>query len=147
MLSSDYADATEIDRLSFHHPWDSEQYNKALRCPHTIGLVAEYGHCIVGVCLYGVHAEHYHLLRLAVHPDCRRAGVGRILVNRLAAKVTPKRPRIVLEIPETQLDGQLFLRRMGFRATEVLREWCGGEDAYAMEYRLDEERVSGRAGA
>jgi len=43
----------------------------------------------------------------------------------------------MLEVRETNLDAQLFFRRMGFRAVSVLRDFYDDtvEDAYVMQYR------------
>jgi hypothetical protein len=46
-------------------------------------------------------------------------------------------------VRETGLAAQYFFRSQGFRATEVVREHFGdtGEDAYLMQYLLDESVI------
>jgi ribosomal-protein-alanine N-acetyltransferase len=65
-------------------------------------------------------------------------------VAKLVGKLSShRRTRIVLHVRETGLASQFFYRSQGFRATEVVREHFGdtGEDAYLMQYFLDESLV------
>lgn len=49
------------------------------------------------------------------------------------------RQEILLNIRESNLDGQLFFRKQEFRGRRVVREHYEdtGEDAYIMQFRLD----------
>ncbi|MGC8639798.1 MAG: GNAT family N-acetyltransferase, partial [Isosphaeraceae bacterium] len=80
----------------------------------------------------------------ATHPDCRRQGIGRQMVNKLVSKLSSqRRNRIALCVRETNLPSQFFFRTVGFRAVEVLREHFPdtGEDGYTMLYHLDESVI------
>jgi ribosomal-protein-alanine N-acetyltransferase len=56
------------------------------------------------------------------------------LISKLAYQ---RRNRIQLEVRETNLAAQLFLKHLGFRATGVLRSFYedSTEDAFLMQYR------------
>ncbi len=63
------------------------------------------------------------------------------MVAKLVGKLSShRRTRIALSVRETNLFAQLFFRIQGFRAMEVVREHYQdtGEDAYVMQYLLDE---------
>jgi ribosomal-protein-alanine N-acetyltransferase len=61
------------------------------------------------------------------------------MVNKLLSKLEPnRRNRIMLEITETNLAGQLFFKKAGFRAISVLKDFYENTDldAYLMQYRV-----------
>ena len=69
------------------------------------------------------------------------------MVAKLVGKLSShRRNRIALYVRETNLPAQLFYRVQGFRATEVVREHYldTGEDAYLMQYHLDESMIEDR---
>lgn len=125
----------EIDALSFVRPWTEEEFLAILRERSIIGQVVEIGERVVGYVIYRLRPASLELLRLAVHPDCRRIGCGGIILRKLRSKLSPgRRERIDVIVPESALPMQLLLRDHGFRATQVLRGWCGDEDAFDFSY-------------
>ena len=63
------------------------------------------------------------------------------MVAKLISKLSShRRTRITLEVRETNLAAQLFFRTQGFKAMRVLRTYYedSGEDAFLMQYRLDD---------
>lgn len=144
MIRRDMPSVCCIEELSFEFPLSEEEFIKLLRNRNCIGMVAEKDEEVVGFMIYELHKNHLHLLAFAVHPDHRRSGVGRSMVQKLIDKLSPdRRNRLLLEIRETNLDGQLFFRDMGFKAQSVLRDFYEetDEDAYLMIWRLPVEAV------
>jgi ribosomal-protein-alanine N-acetyltransferase len=92
--------------------------------------------------IYELHKDELRILNLAVAPEVRRSGIGSTMVNRLIAKLTEQRRRVVSAvIDERNLDGQLFLSACGLQAVELLKGHYGiiGEpdrDAIRFEYRI-----------
>jgi len=130
MIRRDMPEVLRIEAAGFDPPWAEEDFIRHLRERNCIGMVAEYDETIVGFMLYELHKTRLELLKLAVHAECRRQGVGQQMVGKLTGKLSSnRRNRIAMEICERNLDGQLFFRSMGFYAFAVVA------DAYAMQYR------------
>ncbi len=78
----------------------------------------------------------FDVLHVAVAPEWRRRGIGRLLVDRFDPRPRQAPARVQLSVPETHLPLQLLLRAAGYRAVRVLRDYYVGEDAYLMEKGL-----------
>ena len=138
MIRRDVPEVLDIENRSFEFPWVEEDLIRCLRQRNCIGMVAEHAERVVGFMIYNLHKSRLEVLNFAIHPDFRRCGVGQQMVNKLVLKLNSnRRSQIVLALADFNLDGQLFFRAMGFRATKVLwhHNHIGGDD-YQMEYRL-----------
>jgi ribosomal-protein-alanine N-acetyltransferase len=141
MIRRDMPEVLSIEHSSFDHAWAEEEFLRVLRQRNCIGMVAEHGERIVGFMIYELHRNKIQVLDFAVHPDFRRMGVGGQMTSKLVGKLSvQRRNRIALLVRETNLAAQLFFRSLSFRASEVVREHFQdtGEDAYVMQYLLDE---------
>ena len=138
LIRRDMESVLAIEADSFEFPWPEEEFIKRLRQRNCIGMVAEWDEEIAGYFLYEMHRTHYTLINFAVHPDMQMVGVGRRMMEKMQDKLSnERRSRMTMVLREKNLDGHLFLRAMGFRAVDVLRDWWDGcdEDAYVFEYR------------
>ncbi len=139
MARFDIPKVLAIESASFSFPWLEEDFIRYLKRKNRIGMVAEHDDRIVGYMLYGLRKSRIHLPKLAVAQDFRLQGVGRQMMAKMIAKLSPKRRRLLLlEVEETNLPAQLFLRRLGFRAVSVLRDFYQDsvEDAYSFEFHI-----------
>ena len=139
-LGRDLPEVLVIELRSFGDGrWDAEEFECYLRNRGCFAMVAIYGGDVVGYIVYKrMKIRELWLLNLAVHPDHRRRGVARRLIEALKEKLRPeRRTRIVEKVRETNLAAQLFFRSQGFRAVGVERRAFEdtGEAAYVMEYR------------
>jgi ribosomal-protein-alanine N-acetyltransferase len=139
MIRRDMPEVLQTEQDSFEFAWTEEDFLRCLRQRNCIGMVAEQGEKVVGFMIYELHKAKLHILNFAVHPPCRRAGIGAQMVSKLISKLSShRRTRITLEVRETNLAAQLFFRTQGFRALRVLRSYYedSGEDAFLMQYSL-----------
>ncbi len=139
MIRRDMPEVLKIEAGSFEFPWTEEDFIRCLRQRNCIGMVAEHDERVVGFMIYELHKTRLHIVNFAVHPTFRRRGVGTQMANKLIGKLShQRRPRISLEVSENNLDGQLFWRRMGFRAVSTLKDFYdeSDQDAYRFEYRM-----------
>jgi ribosomal-protein-alanine N-acetyltransferase len=142
MIRRDMPEVLHTEQQSFEFSWSEEDFLRCLRQRNCIGMVAEQGEKVVGFMIYELHKNKLHILNFAVHPGQRRLGVGGQMVAKLISKLSShRRTRITLEVRETNLPAQLFLRRQGFRAVRVLRGYYedSGEDAFVMQYQFADD--------
>lgn len=139
MIRRDMVEVLDLEQRSFEYAWTEEDFLRCLRQRNCIGMVAEQKEKILGFMVYELHKRALHVLNLAVHPENRRRGVGTQMVERLKSKLsTHRRSRVSMELRETNLPAQLFLRSRCFRAEKVLPHFYedSGEDAFRFAYML-----------
>jgi ribosomal-protein-alanine N-acetyltransferase len=139
MIRRDMQEVLDIENDSFEFPWAEDDFIRCLRQRNCIGMVADFEDRIGGFMVYELHKTRLHLLNVAVAKPFRRRGLGSRMVQKLMGKLSDdRRNRILLEVRETNLDAQLFFRKLGFRAVSVLRSFYDDspEDAYLMQFRL-----------
>jgi [ribosomal protein S18]-alanine N-acetyltransferase len=142
MIRRDMPEVLQTEQESFEYAWTEEDFLRCLRQRNCIGMVAEQGEKVVGFMIYELHKNKLHILNFAVHPACRRLGVGAQMTAKLVSKLSShRRTRITLEVRETNLGAQLFFRSQAFRAVRVLRGFYedSGEDAFLMQYKLADD--------
>tara|TARA_R110002049_G_scaffold72490_7_gene187584 strand:- start:167835 stop:168311 length:477 start_codon:yes stop_codon:yes gene_type:complete len=145
MIRRDMPAVLAIENNAFEFSWTEEDFIRCLRQRNCIGMVAEQDDKVVGFMIYELHKNRLHILNFAVNPDQRRNGIGNAMIGKLLGKLShERRNRIMLEVRETNLEAQLFFKKLGFRAISVLRDFYDDtvEDAYLMQYRYqptDEE--------
>jgi len=138
-IRRDMPEVLNIETSSFEFPWSEEDFIATLQQRNCIGMVGEVDGEVVGYIVYEMGKEEFHILNLAVRPDCRRRGVGNRLIDKIIGKLRHgQRSKIELEVRETNLAAQLFFRRYGFQAESVLKDFYEDtiEDAYSMAYRM-----------
>lgn len=149
MIRRDMPSVLAIEEKSFEFPWTEEQFIRCLRQRDCIGMVqTDKDEHVQGFMIYELHKNRLHLLSFAVDPMCRRMGVGTEMINKLISKLAyQRRNRIVLEVRESNLGAQLFFKKLGFRATGVLKDFYEDcrDDAYLFQYRHTEEGAAMRS--
>jgi [ribosomal protein S18]-alanine N-acetyltransferase len=145
MIRRDMPEVLNIERESFEFPWFEEDFIRCLRQRNCIGMVAEHGERVVGFMIYELHKTRLHILNFAVANGMRVRGVGKQMADKLASKLSSqRRTRITLEVRETNLPAQLFFKKVGFKATTVLRSYYedSPEDAYVMQFQCAPEEFA-----
>lgn len=146
MIRRDMNEVLQTEQESFHVPWTEDDFLHCLRQRNCIGMVAESGDQVVGHVIYELHRNRLHILNLAIHPHHRRHHVGAQIMSKLIGKLSShRRAKITLELRESNLVAQLFLKSLGFVATKVVKHYYEdtNEDACFMEYRLPGQVIEG----
>lgn len=142
MIRRDMPSVLAIEGQSFEFPWTEEEFIRCLRQRDCIGMVAERNDQVEGFMIYELHKQRLHVLSMAVAADHRRKGVGTKMLEKLISKLAfQRRNRIAMEVRESNLQAQLFLRKNGFKATGVLKDFYlnhSSEDGCMFTYRADE---------
>lgn len=142
MLRRDIPEVIAIEKECFEFPWSEDDFVRCLRQRNCIGMVAEHEEKVVGFMIYELPKTKIHLLNIATATAFRRQGVGTQMAAKLVSKLAnQRRNKIVLEVRETNLNAQLFLREIGFKAVSILKDFyeTWNEDAYQMQYRANTE--------
>ena len=149
MIRRDMPEVLQIEAESFEFPWVDEDFIRCLRQRNCIGMVAEHERPRRGLHdLRTAQDPHPRAELRRVPADYRRRGVGSQMVAKLIGKLSwQRRPRIVLEVRETNLPAQLFFRENGFRAVSVLHSYYDDtpEDAYLMQFRYRPQKPAAAA--
>jgi len=139
MIRRDMPAVLDIEKRSFEFYWTEDEFIRCTRQRNCIGMVAEVNDEVVGFMIYELHKNRLHLLNFAVNPNMRRFAIGYTMMNKLAGKLSKdRRNRIMTEVRESNLSAQLFLKSIGFRAVQILRDFYEDttEDAFVMELRI-----------
>lgn len=115
--------------------WNEAQIKKAIDDPKHLKFVMMLGKDVVGFIMGLLREEEVFIHHIVTIREHRRKGVGRVLViSLLTEALRQRRFKAVLQVRETNLGAQLFLRDSGFSAVDILHKYYGdtGEDAYLM---------------
>src|SRR5213080_3949278 len=129
MRREDLPAVLDIERRSFAQPFAR------------LVVVVEEGRpgpTVVGyTCRWRV-TDEVHVLNVAVHPERRGRGFGRLLLEAIVGEARTSRARVVyLEVRAGNVVARRLYRSLGFRELGVRRGYYGpGQDAIVMELRL-----------
>lgn len=116
------------------------EYAHALRRAHAVNLVAEDAGRVVGFAGAFLHdgPRIGHVFTLNVHPDARRAGLGRRLLGEVERAMAAAGMRTaVLEVGVRNKPAQALYAGAGYEVFEKApRYYATGEDALRMAKRL-----------
>ena len=145
MIRRDMGEVLQIETRSFEFPWSEEDFIHCLRQRNCIGMIAECNERVVGYMIYELHKSRLHVINFSVHPLYRRRGIGAQMIGKLVNKLShERRPRILLEIRETNYPAIKFFQRNGFLAVSLLRNFYQDttEDAYLMQFECADHQFS-----
>ena len=142
MTRRDLATVVEIERRAFAQPWPADFFLQELRLPFSRIFLAQVpptgeGRVAGYVCRW-LTAGELHILNVAVHPDWRRRGIGRCLVEHVIAEARrAKAEKAFLEVRRHNVPAIGLYESLGFYEIGVRRNYYGsGEDALVMASRL-----------
>jgi len=141
MIRRDMQEVLQIEEDNFTSPWTEEEFLNVLGKRSCIGMIYEKDNKILGFIIYELCKSKLRILSIAVHIDHHRQGIGKQLIEKIIGKLSSdRRTKLNCKVRESNLAAQLFLRRMGFKATRVMRNYYEdhSEDAYCMQYVLQE---------
>ncbi len=142
MAAADLDEVIVIERLSFTLPWSRGAFlyeieqNQVARC-----WVLRQQRRLVGyVCLWEI-ADEVHITNVAVHPECRRQGLGRMMIGWILDDARRRDLRLViLEVRPSNTEARALYESFGFQVVGRRRGYYydTGEDALVMEARLSD---------
>ena len=132
-------DAGHLDRVTTlekevfggRDPWPRPAFLTESRNPDAVWFVALDGEMVAGYGGGWCVPPEFHLLNLAVHPDFRRRGLAREILEMLFAEgVRRKCATVVLEVRHDNEEAISLYEKLGFeKVSSRARYYSAGEDA------------------
>jgi ribosomal-protein-alanine N-acetyltransferase len=139
MYPDDIPEIVSIERLSFSTPWSETSFRSEIYSWYSVTRVAELNGIIVGyICVKHV-ADECHLLNLAVHPDYRRRGIARALLDNVIQELRMEGCRFFyLEVRSSNYAARKLYERFGFNIVGIRKGYYANpaEDAVIMMLEL-----------
>ncbi len=138
MTEDDLGEVMHIETRSFPDPWTPLAYAMELRHNHDAHyeVVRDTTGAIVGYIGWWNLPSIFFITHVAVHPDLRRSGIGRVLVNRAISQVRGAGVSCVRLLVRASNDaGRAFYTKLGFVETGREKDYYSNptEDGIAME--------------
>lgn len=137
MIEADLAQVIAIEGKSFPHPWLQQHFLDELHSSHAFPLsaFAPSGRLLGYICPMQILDEG-HILDVAVDPESRGGGVGRLLVEKVLDECRARGASFVsLEVRESNSAAIGLYIKLGFAEVGKRKHYYeNGEDALMMEY-------------
>jgi ribosomal-protein-alanine N-acetyltransferase len=131
-----------IELESYENPWARSAFESELgRNPVSwsrVVLTNDAAARVTGYCIVWIVFEHVHVQNLAVHPDHRRQGLGRLLLQ-LALEEGRSRgaAAALLEVRRSNEAAQRLYRGLGFVETGTRRDYYSRPREDALLFRKE----------
>lgn len=110
-----------IEASVFVEPWPAARLEQVLDRRSISGLLCEFNCTVLGYLLFQRCPHVLNVVRMAVHPNWHRRGVGGFLIHALKTNVQRDGlTGIETTTHERNVTGQQFLKSVGFRCEKVL---------------------------
>lgn len=129
-----------IERASNPRPWPPEAFHRELRLPFSHSFVARHGEegPVVGFIVFWNVRGEVHILNIAVHPDHRRRGIGRSLVELALQQARAERGFVAyLEVRRSNVGAQRLYESMGFKTIDTRERYYDDNDEDALVMAVD----------
>ena len=132
-----------IEQLSFNNPTTREWYESELQRPEIcyVFVVRTPEAPVAGFCAFWKVVDQIHINNLAIHPEWRQRGLGKLLLARVLEEATSLgAPHATLEVRRSNEPARRLYEGAGFELTGVRTSYYTGpiEDALILS------RVGGR---
>ena len=149
MTAADLSDVLEIEAASFTNPWTRPMFERELvdsGVSHLYVLrTADWP--VAAFCMDWIVVDELHINNLAVRPECRRLGIGRVLLEavfRRAAALGAR--RATLEVRRSNGAALKLYERLGFSVAAIRKDYYEHPVEDALILWRDELEVPASAG-
>jgi ribosomal-protein-alanine N-acetyltransferase len=132
-----YADLPQviaIERRAFQTPWSLAMFVLELSKPSGICLAGMLENRLAAYLICSRYDRVWHIMNVAVDPECRRQGLATALLTRLLERVDDEDARYTLEVRRSNAAAIELYERFGFLVAGTRRRYYqdNGEDALVM---------------
>ena len=144
LTAADLDEVLGIERRSFPEPWSRGMFLHEIKLPFSKSIVAradEPPHVLLGYICWWLVGDEIQILNVVVHPEGRKRGIGRALVQFVFAEAEAQHvSTITLEVRRESTAAIALYGAFGFRESGVRRNYYGrGEDAVLMTWARPQE--------
>jgi ribosomal-protein-alanine N-acetyltransferase len=128
-----------IERSAYAYPWSERFFRQEMQVECARSFLAEIDGKIAGYVLFWLLPDEIDIHNIAVHPDFRRRGLGRsLLENVIIVARNRASSRITLEVRKSNTVAQKLYEAVGFSVNGVRKGYYSddGEDALLMVLEL-----------
>jgi ribosomal-protein-alanine N-acetyltransferase len=144
MKEEDLPEVLEIENRSFATPWSLRSFQNELEKTVSTCLVFKNRDRLLGYLVVWRVEDELHIANVAVHPDFRRRGVGRKLIQH-AIDLAAGCRWIGLEVRASNTPALKLYKKFGFLEVGLRRNYYEreGEDAIVMVKSLVSDKLKG----
>lgn len=116
----------EIEQATFNNPTTREWYESELQRPDVcyVYVIRTDERPVAGFCAFWKVIDQIHINNLAIHPACRRQGLGELLLARVLEEATAMGARsATLEVRRSNLAARRLYEKAGFKEIGVRRSY------------------------
>ncbi|MBO8130144.1 MAG: ribosomal protein S18-alanine N-acetyltransferase [Candidatus Marinimicrobia bacterium] len=119
----------EIEELSFENPWSEFSFMNELRNPVTRFYVVEVEDKVRGFVIFWYIDDEIHIANLAVHPEKRRMGLGRMLLEKVIKEAKENGILyIYLDVNSKNEEAKKLYFKYGFEVVGVRKKYYNNRD-------------------
>jgi ribosomal-protein-alanine N-acetyltransferase len=133
MRKSDLGQVMRIEISSFVSPWSRKSFESELKKDFGFSYTVVEDRQVIGYIIGWLVADEIHIANLAVHPQWRRQGIAKILMQKVIDQY-PEFCWIRLEVRRSNTAARNLYRQLGFREVGVRKRYYvqENEDAILM---------------
>ena len=115
MEQAHVSQVAQLEKLCFSDPWSEKSVASELTNPLSCWLVALEGNRVAGYVGSQTVLDESDMMNIAVHPECRRQGVARRLIEELIAQLTLRGSHcLTLEVRASNAPAITLYEGLGF---------------------------------
>ena len=142
MSPSHLDEVTAIELESYENPWARSAFECELGVNPVswsrVALTAEAPSRVAGYCVAWIVFEHIHIQNVAVHPEHRRQGLGRLLLLRALEEGRARgAAAALLEVRRSNEAAQNLYRELGFFEAGTRRDYYSRPQEDALLFRKE----------
>jgi len=124
-IYSDLKQIYNIEKTSFKYPYPYRLFLFYLNLFPDLFLVMELESKIIGYCISIIEKKHIgHIISIAILPEYRRKGSGKLLLNEAISKLMEKNVKIIkLEVSESNIPAIKMYEKLGFIKVDKIEHY------------------------
>ncbi len=130
MEPRDLSQVFAIESQNGENKWTKEYFLRRLQARGSVGLVSvDESNTILSYMVYELHKEYIHISNITVDSKYHRKSLGFYMLRKVMSKLSEgRRTFMEIEVRESNLDAQLFLKKMGFECDDIIKDWFDNGD-------------------